>query len=92
MGRPLTLHLDAVEADLATITTILNEAILNGTAVWSFAAAALLWTGRDAFHVRHDPVNLRSALLRVPLVLVGTAIAIIASVAIAAPNGASFGL
>jgi lysyl-tRNA synthetase, class II len=60
-------------------------------AAWSFAAAALLWTGRDAFHVRHDPVSLRSALLRVPLVVVGTAVAIVASVAMAAPNSASFG-
>jgi lysyl-tRNA synthetase class 2 len=60
-------------------------------AVWSFAAAALLWLGRDAFHVRHDPVGLRSALLRVPFVIAGTAAAIVASVAIAAPNSASLG-
>ena len=30
-------------------------------ALWSFAAATLLWWGRGAFHVRHDPVSLRSA-------------------------------
>jgi lysyl-tRNA synthetase class 2 len=60
-------------------------------AAWSFAAAALLWLGRDAFHVRHDPVGLRSALLRVPVVIAGTAAAIVASVAIAAPNSASLG-
>jgi lysyl-tRNA synthetase, class II len=60
-------------------------------AAWSLAAAALLWTGRGAFHVRHDPVSLRSAFLRVPLVVVGTAVAIVATVAIAAPNDASFG-
>ena len=35
-------------------------------AAWSFVAAALLWWGRDAFHVRHDPVSLRSPLWRVP--------------------------
>jgi len=58
---------------------------------WSFAAAALLWTGRGAFHVRHDPVSLRSAVLRVPLVVVGTVVSIVATVAIAAPNDASFG-
>src|SRR5439155_1634349 len=27
-------------------------------ALWSFAAAGLLWWGRAAFHVRHDPVSL----------------------------------
>jgi lysyl-tRNA synthetase class 2 len=60
-------------------------------AIWSFAAAALLWSGRAAFHVRHDPVSLRSALLRVPAVVAGTAGLIVASVAIAAPADASFG-
>jgi len=59
--------------------------------LWSFAAAGLLWSGRGAFHVRHDPVGLRSALLRVPAVIVGTAVLIVASVALAAPNDASFG-
>jgi lysyl-tRNA synthetase class 2 len=59
-------------------------------AIWSLAAAALLWGGRGAFHVRHDPVSLRSALLRVPAVIAGTAVAIVASVAIAAPNDTSF--
>ena len=60
-------------------------------AVWSFAAAALLWSGRGAFHVRHDPVSLRSAIVRVPAVVIGTAVAIVTSVAIAAPNDTSFG-
>jgi lysyl-tRNA synthetase, class II len=60
-------------------------------AMWSFAAAALLWSGRSAFHVRHDPVSLRSTLLRVPAVIAGTAIVIVASVAIAAPSDASLG-
>jgi lysyl-tRNA synthetase class 2 len=59
--------------------------------LWSFGAAGLLWSGRGAFHVRHDPVGLRSALLRVPVVIVGTALLIVASVALAAPNDASFG-
>ena len=59
--------------------------------LWSFAAAGLLWSGRGAFHVRHDPVGLRSALLRVPAVIVGTAVLIVSSVALAAPNDASFG-
>jgi lysyl-tRNA synthetase, class II len=60
-------------------------------AIWSFAAAVLLWSGREAFHVRHDPVSLRSALLRVPAAIAGTAIVIVTSVAIAAPNDASLG-
>jgi lysyl-tRNA synthetase class 2 len=60
-------------------------------AMWSFAAAALLWWGRAAFHVRHDPVSLRSAPYRVAAVVAGTAVLIVASVAIAAPNNASFG-
>ncbi len=59
--------------------------------VWSFAAAGLLWSGRGAFHVRHDPVGLRSALLRVPAVIAGTVVLIVSSVALAAPNEASFG-
>ena len=60
-------------------------------ALWSFAAAGLLWWGRAAFHVRHDPVSLRSALLRVPVILAGAAVLIVSSVALAAPASASFG-
>ena len=60
-------------------------------ALASLGPAALLWLGRGAFHVRHDPVSLRSALLRVPAVVVGTAVTIVAAVAIAAPGGASLG-
>ena len=58
---------------------------------WSFAAAGLLWSGREAFHVRHDPVGLRSALLRVPAVVVGTLVLIVGSVALAARMDASLG-
>jgi len=61
-------------------------------ALWSFAAATLLWWGRSAFHVQHDPVSLRSALFRVPAVITGAAVLIIASVAIAAPSNASAGM
>jgi lysyl-tRNA synthetase class 2 len=60
-------------------------------AVWSLGAAALLWWGRDAFHVRHDPVSLRSAIWRVPAVVAGAAIFIIGSVAIGAPAGTAPG-
>src|SRR5947208_11482204 len=60
-------------------------------AIWSFAAAGLLWWGRAAFHVRHDPASLRSALYRVPAVIVGTTVLIVGSVWIAAPHGAPAG-
>src|SRR5205085_10093281 len=60
-------------------------------ALWSFAAAGLLWWGRAAFHVRHDPVSLRSAFLRVPAILAVAAVLIVSSVALAAPPDASFG-
>ena len=37
-------------------------------AAGSIGLAAMLWLGRDAFCVRHDPVTLRSALRLIPLV------------------------
>ncbi|HKD33431.1 MAG TPA: phosphatidylglycerol lysyltransferase domain-containing protein [Gaiellaceae bacterium] len=37
----------------------------------SFAVAGLLWLGRSSFCVRHDPVGLRSALRRIPLIVGG---------------------
>ena len=60
-------------------------------AMWSFAAAGLLWWGRAAFHVRHDPAGLRSAFYRVPAVVAATTILIVGSVWIAAPSGAGAG-
>jgi lysyl-tRNA synthetase class 2 len=76
------------------IALLVSLAVLNlakgldlEEAVWSLAAAGLLWWGRDAFHVRHDPVSLRSALWRVPAVAASTAIIVVASVAVAAPAG-----
>src|SRR5690242_10288391 len=38
----------------------------------SFGAAALLWWSRESFYVHHDPVSLRSAVWRVPAVVLGT--------------------
>jgi lysyl-tRNA synthetase class 2 len=58
-------------------------------AMWSFGAAGLLWWGRAAFHVRHDPVSLRSAFLRIPAIVAVAAALIVCSVALAAPAGAS---
>ena len=55
-------------------------------AALSAFGAALLWWGRDAFYVRGDPVRLRSAVWRVPAVVVATVLVGLASVAIAAPR------
>ena len=40
-------------------------------AALSWAVAALLWWGRDAFYVRHDPIRLRGAAWRVPTIVAG---------------------
>jgi lysyl-tRNA synthetase, class II len=46
----------------------------------TWATAALLLAGRGAFRVRHDPITLRSALWRAPLLgLIGVAVAAIAT-------------
>ncbi len=37
----------------------------------TWGAACVLLLGRGAFHVRHDPISLRSAVWRVPLVAIG---------------------
>ncbi len=48
------------------------------TVTW--ATAALLYAGRDGFRVRHDPVTLRSAIWRVPLLgLVGLTVTAVAA-------------
>jgi lysyl-tRNA synthetase class 2 len=48
------------------------------TVTW--ATAALLYVGRDGFRVRHDPITLRSAIWRVPLLgLVGLTVAAVAA-------------
>lgn len=53
------------------------------------AAAALLWFGRDSFHVHHAPVTLRSAAWRIPLLVVGVALLVAVVAAVAAPGRAS---
>ena len=48
------------------------------TVTW--ATAALLYAGRDGFRVRHDPITLRSAIWRVPVLgLVGLTVAAVAA-------------
>jgi lysyl-tRNA synthetase class 2 len=50
----------------------------------------LLWLGRSSFYVHHDPLTARSALWRVPGVVLGSIITAAISVSIAAPAGTSF--
>ncbi len=46
----------------------------------TWATAALLYAGRDGFRVRHDPITLRSAIWRVPLLgLVGLMVTAVAA-------------
>ena len=59
-------------------------------AVLTAVAAALLWAGRSSFYVRHEPVTLRSALWRIPLLFGAVFLASVAAVAIAAPASASW--
>jgi len=58
-------------------------------AVLTAVAAGLLWTGRSAFCVRHDPGTLQAALWRVPLLFAAVFLAAVSAVAIAAPASAS---
>ena len=55
-------------------------------ATLSAAGAGVLWWGRDAFTVRADPVQLRSAAWRVPALAAATLAVAVAAVAIAAPD------
>jgi lysyl-tRNA synthetase class 2 len=56
-------------------------------AALSWAAAGLLVWGRDAFVVRHEPLGMRAAFWRVPLVALAGASVIAAVVAIGSPTG-----
>jgi lysyl-tRNA synthetase, class II len=53
-------------------------------AAGDLGVAALLWWGRASFHVEHEPLSRRSALLRVPLVAAGGALVSFSVVALAA--------
>jgi len=55
-------------------------------ALLSWLVAGVLWWGRESFSVRHDPIRLRSALWKVPVVA-GAAFAVAASVALIAAPG-----
>ena len=61
-------------------------------AVGTLAVAVVLWLGRGAFTVRHDPGTLRSAVWRVPL-LAGTSLALCGlAVWVGAPAQTSLGV
>jgi lysyl-tRNA synthetase class 2 len=51
------------------------------------AGAALLWSSRKSFYVRHEPATPRSVVWRLPVLLVGVFVASLAAVAFAAPAG-----
>lgn len=58
-------------------------------AVLSFAVAGLLWAGRRSFHVRHDPISVRSVVWRVPLLVCGLILATALATLVAAPDSVS---
>jgi lysyl-tRNA synthetase class 2 len=55
----------------------------------SFTVAGLLWLGRSSFCVEHDPVSVRSALKRIPLIAGGGLLLCLLAVWLAAPSGTS---
>ncbi len=52
----------------------------------SFLVAGLLWWGRNAFYVRHDPIRLRGAAWRVPAIVLGAYSLTALAASIAAPH------
>ena len=60
-------------------------------ALVDWALAALLWWGRDAFYVRHEPASLRSALWRIPAIALGSLAVCTVAVWAAATEGTGTG-
>jgi lysyl-tRNA synthetase, class II len=58
-------------------------------AAGSFAVAGTLWLGRSAFCVRPDPVSLRVAVRRVPLIAASSFLLCVLAIWLAAPESAS---
>jgi lysyl-tRNA synthetase, class II len=80
------------------VALLLALALLNLTkgldfeeAALDVGAAGLLWLGRSSFYVRHDPLTLRSALWRVPALLLGCFVVTAVIIWIGAPSGTSLG-
>ena len=65
----------ALHAALAFLLLIATFDVLKGLDVeeagLSIIVAGLLWWSREAFYVRHDPIQLRGAAWRVPAIVVG---------------------
>ncbi len=80
----------ALHAALAFLVLLGTFDVLKGLdveeAALSFAVAGLLWWGRDAFYVRHDPIRLRGAAWRVPAIVIGAYSLTALAAAIAAPH------
>jgi lysyl-tRNA synthetase class 2 len=58
-------------------------------AAGSLAVAGILWVGRSAFCVRPDPVSMRAALRRVPLLAASSFLLCVFAIWLAAPESAS---
>ena len=58
-------------------------------AAGSFLVAGVLWLGRSAFCVRPDPVSLRTAVRRVPLLAASSFLLCVFAIWLAAPESAS---
>jgi lysyl-tRNA synthetase class 2 len=58
----------------------------------TWAGVALLWWGRDAFHVRHDPLTLRSALWQAPALVLAAILLCALAVWSFTPTGTSLAL
>ena len=65
----------ALHAALAFLLLLGTFDVLKGLdveeACLSFLVAGLLWWGRGAFYVHHDPIRLRGAAWRVPAIVLG---------------------
>jgi lysyl-tRNA synthetase, class II len=52
----------------------------------SWIVAGVLWWGREAFYVRHDPIRLRGAAWRVPAIVLGAYVLTATAAFVAAPH------
>ena len=86
-------RLSALRLAIVLLVALAALDLLKGldveAAAGSLGLAAILWLGRDAFCVQHDPVTLRSTLRLIPLVALGGLMLCGLAVWIAAPETAS---
>jgi lysyl-tRNA synthetase class 2 len=83
--RRRALHTALVFLLLLGVFDILKGLDVEEAAL-SFAVAGLLWWGREAFYVHHDPIRLRGAVWRVPAIAASAyGLSILAAI-VAAPN------